>query len=184
MHLFHKKFSLVDELQELNDFFAEGFQSNHSVKQLLQGDYLESLGRHPSRHNLAHVWVIRSHLVILQLPVGLSQNLLVDHFDGVVAFASHRWRHLEQLIVVKVRLLHFVVADLAQQMLRLLIMHHVLSLPLVPVVGMSHNQLLVKIGFFPVYVLKWHPAGHLCFFECLLMFVRQYFIRGKVTLRI
>ena len=69
VHLLQNKFSLVDKLQVSLNVFSECFKCTHSIKKIVESYDLESLRCEVFRDYFAHMWIICSHLVILDSPV-------------------------------------------------------------------------------------------------------------------
>ena len=112
------------------------------------------MSRKPTRHYKAHIRVVRAHLVVLDAPVFLCQNLFIDHLNGVVAFLDHNRRHFKQLLWLEVGSLKPVTAGHFLQVLCLVIVDQVHALPLQGVFHMPQDQLTVVVRLFPVDVVK------------------------------
>ena len=83
----------MDQLEEAADLLSEGFEDGDSVEQVVESVDFKRLDVEATRDVATDVWVARPHLVVLLSPVLISEHLLVNHLDCVVALAGHLWHH-------------------------------------------------------------------------------------------
>ena len=115
----------MDPFQEFSYFFSKGFKLLHSIEKVVQCDHFKGLRRLPTRNRPAHVRVIITHLIVLNAPVSLCENLFVNHFYGVVALLDHDRGNLQKLLWLEADSLLQVTATVSTKEVSLIFVYQV-----------------------------------------------------------